>query len=104
MTDYTPDKKKQWHWIKCSSGQFMELRDMASEQILFIYSGGKFPTEANAEIIASAPRLKEERDELLEALIGIMELHRLTQSHNVNTEWRETIVKKANAIIAKVEK
>ncbi len=51
-------------------------------------------------------RLKQERDELLEALVGIMELVQLTKAGNVevNTEWRGMIIEKAGAIIAKVEK
>ena len=58
---------------------------------------------ANAELIASAPRLKQEQDELLGALVGLLELIRSMQSGGVNTEWYDKIVGNARAIIIQVK-
>lgn len=54
----------------------------------------------------AALRIKQEHAELVEALGGMMELVQLTQagSVKVNTEWRDTIIGKADALIAKLEK
>jgi len=81
MTDYTPGP---WRTIDDAQGPCMIMHPTKDGVAIasltnshlpskgFHDHGKEWPKErnANAELIASAPRLKEERDELLEARKG----------------------------------
>lgn len=69
MTDYTPE----WLWFE---GNLMGTRPdgLSSEQILWCDTDAR-PSWDHAELIASAPRLKQERDDLLDGLKKLLYAH-----------------------------
>ena len=97
MTDYTPE----WGFNKSSDP--IEIMDMRTGLPVCVLAPMPDKSEYRrlAKLIASAPRLKEERDELLATLIRLIDAIKAdcVESSGIN-EARKC----ASIIIAKVEK
>ena len=104
MTDYTP-----WEAIPGTKhhGPYVVTEGSMAVCDLYYMAGSKIVTFPDAdehlELIASTPRLKQERDELLEALKDMLGLHGEGYFY-ARTPQELEVMTKARALIERMEK
>ena len=106
MTDYTPGP-----WFHDGRGHINKGDEMSRIAITFGHSMPPGFTRgipedeqyANAQLIASAPRLKEERDSLLEVAAGLLKGFGVMDSNQFDPDF-DVVLNKARELIERIDR